>query len=1225
MATILPNRKFVSASLTTSLAVNNGLVFTRYSRENGPASPSSSAPPQRALVHVCRDLQTACDEGDVEKLEQIITSSGVDPSDRILRGKPPLYWAVARGKLAVVRLLVEKYGCSTQFVTEHGGTTLFHAACSRGHVDVARYLASSSSEHTETTALRKDGSTPLMAACFYGHVEVVKYLVEELGCNIQLPVSCSTDGSLFHIACSNNKVDVARYLVSACKMDPNATGSCGETSLHLACGRGHLEVVKYLNEELNCSLEARDVTSNTPLHMCAQNDQHVIVQYLLQNCCKTEVVNSGGFTPLMLACRYGKQKSARLLLELGNADPNCQNHNNVSALQCTRDKTIITELVRHGADTTNFVSSVLEYHQKQSSLEALVRMFVVGHPMAGKSTLVEAMKTGVHVRLFNKKKVTGVAPLTAGIVPVEFESPDLGRVLLFDFAGQNEYYASHAALLEATKTSAPLFILVANLLESEGEIKFQINFWLSFINNHHVPGTSIAHIAVIGSHKDKLHKDFPLIYHQKTAVVESVVHNAVREYNSLKMVGFFALDCRKPHKHVKLRGKLRESCTELRSNSEIDGCCHILSTFLTEKFAGETTCTVEKLIEEIMQSDLALPCTVERMCELVEALSKRQNILFLRNDSHLEQSWIVLEVDTLLTKINGVIFAPASFKEHRTCPNSGAGVLPWSHLQQTFQELNLDPELVVAFLKKLEFCQEVFDADVLALIQQGGTPSSCDPCRSPSPHHLSPSSVERDFAAIPTRSVTTPGRFCGASRNHVKRDNGTNLFENEMQFREEDTGLVFATSSQPPTGHKSTLGRSRRASECSRANSHLKLQVSRSHSDLGMNLRAENGSSPMIAPAPTQLPNHFLQPPLTLRQKTMSNPDFECGSTAPQANTVLGSRRSQGCNQFTWKRETRFFFFPGLLNHERPSGDRVWSPHDSFQFHTGWCMQVAHTNQFFTPRLLQILLLRIAFGFAVTKRYTAGNGNVGTRQCTVWKNGIRWLDLNGIETVVEMVEQNRTVVVLMRGKVNAELDCVALRSKLIQLVLEVKRKFCPNLQIDQYLMDPKDIADQPYPFAHRSLESMTLYEMSMVMTSIVELKEWVFDTRGQSLCPLANLLYFEPYVNLGGELLGRLFSEESEHVTDDKLYDFLHEYSQAHYTHSEELSAILLKIRKTSSALSMSCTCSCGSMSHLLTSGSETQSHQTILQSGSIPLNGRYIYYTLSSDIHVHTDTVFPS
>ena len=1115
-------------------ALPSAASFAFTSSFGSSGSPQSPAHHREGLSHelarLYKDLQAACDDGNVERVEEILNcASGVNPNDRILRGKPPLYWAVTRGRLAVCKLLIEKYDCNPHYVTENG-TTLFHAACSRGHVEIAKYLFTT--HNLEPTTPRKDGTTPIMAACFYGNLAILKYLVEDLRCDINLPESCA-DGTLLHIACTNDQISIARYLISEYQLDPSTPRVYGETPVHIASSQGHLSLVKYLSEELGCSLAVRDEAGDTPLHLSARNDRSDVVSYLLERGCETDVTNNSGHTPLMVACRCGKRDTVKLLLEVGKADPNCQSHTNESPLQCTRDKAIIKELVRHGANTTNFLSNVLEYHRKLLPLKTLVRMFVVGHPMAGKSTLVKALQelTG-GIRIFSKKKVTGVTPMTAGIVPTEFESPDLGRVLLFDFAGQNEYYASHAALLEASKTSAPLFILVVNLMEKDKEIKFHIHFWLSFINNHHVPGSSVTHIAVIGSHKDKLHKEFPLLYTKKIAVVESIVQNAVREYTSLRMVGFFALDCRKPHKHVKLRNKLRESCTELRSDSEVDGCCHILSAFLCERFEGKMTCTMETLIQEVKESDLALPCTSERMCELVEALSERQNILFLRNNVCLNRSWIVLEVDTLLMKINGSIFAPENFKEHCLLTNSGTGVLTWTHLKKTFLELSLNPELVVAFLKKLEFCDEIMDGDVLSLIQQEATPE-----RSQSPNIFS-SDIERDFINAPGRSVTAPGRYYRSSNSSVS------IFSTFLCYDDTTSHI----SSQPQS-HANGTGPTN-------------MTTQRRGSAWSANV--------LLAPPPRsdRLP----------LSGSRSNPDFEQnGSQAP-----LHGRLSKSCNQLVFE---RYFFFPGLLSHERPSDLKIWNMDDSFHFHTGWCMQVSLVNQFFTPRLLHILLLRIAFGFAIAKKCCgAQNKGMGGRQCTVWKNGIRWLDLDGIETVVEMMEQNRAVVLLMRGKIGSDLKCVSLRSRLVHLILDVKRKFCPNLRVTEYLLDPKELSNQSYPFATQTLDSFSLYEMSTVVTSIVERKEWVCDAKGISLCNLTNLLYFEPYTNLGEQLLGKLFGEESKEIIGEQLYEFLHEYAQAHFTRGAELSVILKISKSPFSSVSM-LSCSYGSLNGLMTNG----------------------------------------
>ena len=89
-------------------------------------------------------------------------------------------------------------------------------------------------------------------------------------------------------------------------------------------------------------------------------------------------------------------------------------------------------------------------------------------------------------------------------------------------------------------------------------------------------------------------------------------------------------------------------------------------------------------------SDYPIPLNAERLCELAESLSDRMSILFLKNSRSLEKSWIILDIDSLLSKINGRIFAPRDFKEH-CLEASRTGILSWSQIQTHFSDLDPRP------------------------------------------------------------------------------------------------------------------------------------------------------------------------------------------------------------------------------------------------------------------------------------------------------------------------------------------------------------------------------------------------------------------------------------------------------------------------------------------------------------------------------------------------------
>ena len=59
----------------------------------------------------------------------------------------------------------------------------------------------------------------------------------------------------------------------------------------------------------------------------------------------------------------------------------------------------------------------------------------------------------------------------------------------------------------------------------------------------------------------------------------------------------------------------------------------------------------------------------------------------------------------------------------------------------------------------------------------------------------------------------------------------------------------------------------------------------------------------------------------------------------------------------------RFFFFPGLVSEERPSG--AGEAIDTPSYRCGWYLQCSQPYQFLTPQFLHVLLLQLAFSFAL--------------------------------------------------------------------------------------------------------------------------------------------------------------------------------------------------------------------------------------------------------------------
>ena len=97
---------------------------------------------------------------------------------------------------------------------------------------------------------------------------------------------------------------------------------------------------------------------------------------------------------------------------------------------------------------------IQEAKKKYSNAERITRIFVIGNPGAGKSSLVETMKREGFLQSFSRVSESSVPLHTAGIVPSFHTSKHYGRALFYNFAGDPEYYSSHAAIFENLASSS---------------------------------------------------------------------------------------------------------------------------------------------------------------------------------------------------------------------------------------------------------------------------------------------------------------------------------------------------------------------------------------------------------------------------------------------------------------------------------------------------------------------------------------------------------------------------------------------------------------------------------------------------------------------------------------------------------------------------------------------------------------------------------------------------
>ena len=573
----------------------------------------------------------------------------------------------------------------------HHRSSLLHYACRNGWYDVSRELVNKyqCDPHLENWW----EYTPLHYACEGGSIDIVRFLVEKCHCNPR--VKDVLGDTPLHYACKEEGIDIIKFLIVDHHCDPACRGWEGRTPLHCACESEKLDIVKFLVEECHYDpFRGRDEDGDTLLHLAAWMERCDILLFLLSHIPPFKLVNS-----------------------------------------------VIKQLDWHHTSLKPDVLQLLKAFRKcrtEYPFESAFKIFVLGNHAAGKSTLVKVIENeitsffgsfGGQLRNISR---SAVVPLTAGIVPVSIESRRLGQIVIYDMAGQYQYYSSHAALLRSlVSSSASMFLVVVSLNQEKKEIIRQLQYWNSFVDNCSSAGRPPT-VAVF-SHADEVTEDKP--ERKSSEIVNGLAHSEA----SSSFSEVVTLDCRKLASGglTKISKIVAECCAKFRQTFRVDFAVQLLYAFISSRLADRIACTVSELQSLIKQEQGEdsfalkismpsiwsfvkdrenwldgteyLPTNTKQLSQHLTTLSDKGQFLFLRNARKVEDSWVVIDKVVLLSEVNGTIFAPDNFKQHHKIANS-TGVVPFSKIGEVFPEQ--DPDMVAAFLQHLEFCHEISGADV---------------------------------------------------------------------------------------------------------------------------------------------------------------------------------------------------------------------------------------------------------------------------------------------------------------------------------------------------------------------------------------------------------------------------------------------------------------------------------------------------------------------------------
>ena len=625
-------------------------------------------------------LHYAAESGDLDKVKELLETGkyNVNNTEGIYRDTP-LHSACRGGHLDMVRMLISEFKADMNIVNRYN-KTLLHEAAEYGKEDVALALIYEFS--CDTNIRGSDGTTVLHSACRGGCVALIRTLIRDH--NADVNVQDNDHYTPLHDAAYYGKEDVALALIDEFGCDINARTRSGMTFLHKACYYGKTNIVKSVGTCISPLVQ--DNNGNTPLHIASHRGYRECVEALL-------LLNA----PIMLRNASGKTSRDLASWEI---------------------KSLLDTYIKEKKMFVRYNTLQEHAKKKYSTAEPITRLFVIGNPGAGKSSFVETMKREGFFQ-FGKVSELSVPLHTAGIVPSIYVSKHYGRVLFYDFAGDPEYYSSHAAILEnfaSSRKGDNIFIIVVDLREDVPTIRNSLHYWFSFVQHQKFGGNN--NIIIIGSHSDLVVKEN---IEEREKVFRCFFENNCGPEHKNE---YFKLDCCKPKsKELKMIQDKIIDLTEKSPRYELSLDANLLLGLLEKDFGNVTACSVQTILDHIEITGLLLPNNITSLLPVLQELHEI-GVLFMTRDDKCDNLQVILNISKLTNEVHKLLFSnKAKLELTKDIENADAissfniGVLPKAFLDQILPQY-----ITKECLVPLQYCQEISHKDVSAF---PSLPQSC--------------------------------------------------------------------------------------------------------------------------------------------------------------------------------------------------------------------------------------------------------------------------------------------------------------------------------------------------------------------------------------------------------------------------------------------------------------------------------------------------------------------
>ena len=287
--------------------------------------------------------------------------------------------------------------------------------------------------------------------------------------------------------------------------------------------------------------------------------------------------------------------------------------------------------------------------------------------------------------------------------------------MFYDFAGDPEYYSSHAAILEnlaSSKKGDNIFIIVVDLREDCTSIKMIVNYWTIFIRNQKFLEKN-SFFIIAGSHLD-------------------IFKGAERNKKITAFMGIceplnvscFVLNCCKPQSRPVI--KIKEQIVSITKGSpryKLSLQASMLLGLLEKDFSHVISCPIQTLLSHIEVTGIGLPRDAQSLfsilCELHDI-----GLLFMIAISERDEIQLVLNMSQLTNEVHRLLFSPNALQsissDKNYNPSFNIGIIPQELLfckdsksDRESVQVGILPEYITKeCLIQLQYCQEVSHEDI---------------------------------------------------------------------------------------------------------------------------------------------------------------------------------------------------------------------------------------------------------------------------------------------------------------------------------------------------------------------------------------------------------------------------------------------------------------------------------------------------------------------------------